>query len=729
MAGFVDLGYRQTIDDELKKSLEMNLIERFEMVKQLAAKENRLFYFTMVGESDFRSAESWNAISASLTGFTKSLAAEWDGSNVKVIRIGHSVLDDPLAEWLVRETVCFDGIREKSLEHPAVESHLILQPAPALSYEKKLELSKDSVVVITGGSGGMASAIAKTLAKRTQAKIVLLGTTSLVTDLSPFVADPTHFKSVLLQRMRKEQGKEIRPVELEREYKRYQTSFHIQTLLQEIRSSQGEAIYLTTDTSMYSSLKESLAEIKNRFGKIDVIIHAAGRDVSGQLKNRKSETFRSVFHGKALGAYHITRLAEAVGAQCIVHFASVAGLFGNKGQIDYCAANDFLNHLVSAKNQNPLSTLRQISINWSAVDEVGMAAKSGVKEILTSAGVDFIPISRAVDFCLSEIEYGESGAIIVAGKMDVFTKPPTTSLPVSIQAWSDIQKHYPLIDRVVEQNTESMRLQRTLNLSEDLFLEDHKIDGVAYLPGVMGMEMMAEAFHLFTDGQEVRRFSQVEFRSPIKIYPGRSLPCNIVLKKCADGQVAAEIRSTFANALGQAIGEERVHFAANLEGGEKKSLHKAVILPKDTVVISEAEIYKRYFHGETFKVMQQVSAIDHESTVSQFQKASEHYFKTRPQGRFYVDPMHIEFVFQSCGIFEMVNHSNFSLPWKLSALELFADETRGIIYSVNQAKRNGEEQTGYNSLVVDDEGHVKIQVEDFVMVRKGSIREEDRFKV
>ena len=312
----------------------------------------------------------------------------------------------------------------------------------------------------------------------------------------------------------------------------------------------------------------------------------------------------------------------------------------------------------------------------------------------------------------------------------MFTKPTALAITVDVQKWSDIQKSYPLIDRVVEQNGAiSMRLERVLSLSEDLFLEDHKIDGVAYLPGVMGMEMMAEAFHVFTGGNEVKRFSQVEFSAPIKIFPGRDLPCAIVLKKCADGQVAAEIRSTFTNALGQAIGEERVHFTALLEGGEKNSLHKAVLLPKDTVVISEAEIYKRYFHGDTFKVMQGVSAIDGESTVGQFQKASEKYFKNRPMKRFYVDPMHIEFIFQSCGIFEMVNHSNFSLPWKLSALELFKDETNGIIYSVNKATKAGEEQTGYNSLVMDDEGHVKMKADEFVMVRKGGVREEDKFRI
>jgi hypothetical protein len=233
---------------------------------------------------------------------------------------------------------------------------------------------------------------------------------------------------------------------------------------------------------------------------------------------------------------------------------------------------------------------------------------------------------------------------------------------------------------------------------------------------------------LFTGGREVKRFSQVEFSSPIKVFPGRDLPCTILLKELPSKQIVAEIRSVFTNALGQAIGDERIHFTAILEGGEKNALREEMPLPKDSVIISDVEIYKRYFHGTTFRIMQGVSSIDKERTISRFHKASEHYFKSRPMERFWVDPLHIEFIFQSCGIFEMVMHSNFSLPWKLASLELFKDQTNGTIYSVNKAER-GDAQVRYNSIVLDDEGHVKMKADDFVMVRKAGVREEDKFSI
>ena len=75
--------------------------------------------------------------------------------------------------------------------------------------------------------------------------------------------------------------------------------------------------------------------IRQRSGQIDVLIHAAGLEISHFLPDKQPSEFDLVFDVKATGWYHLLSSIGDMPLGAAVVFSSIAGRFGNGGQVDY----------------------------------------------------------------------------------------------------------------------------------------------------------------------------------------------------------------------------------------------------------------------------------------------------------------------------------------------------------------------------------------------------------
>ncbi|MDV7400526.1 polyketide synthase dehydratase domain-containing protein, partial [Arthrospira platensis SPKY1] len=73
-----------------------------------------------------------------------------------------------------------------------------------------------------------------------------------------------------------------------------------------------------------------------------------------------------------------------------------------------------------------------------------------------------------------------------------------------------------------------MIVSGTFDPKEQPFLYDHEINGTPVLPGVMGIETMAEAVRAFYPDWRVAEVFDVEFFSPFKFY--RSEPRQVFVR-------------------------------------------------------------------------------------------------------------------------------------------------------------------------------------------------------
>ena len=148
--------------------------------------------------------------------------------------------------------------------------------------------------------------------------------------------------------------------------------------------------------------------------------------LSGELDDRLLDALSPasvsrVFAAKAKGALNLDRATRCCSLDHFVMLSSTSSVLGNPGQINYSAANGFLDGLAAYRQGQGLPGL---SYNMAAVADAGMAARSlQVLRIMRAAGLP--PVSS--DFAIANLDYAlrampESDHLITA----LFDRPSWT---------------------------------------------------------------------------------------------------------------------------------------------------------------------------------------------------------------------------------------------------------------------------------------------------------------
>lgn len=113
--------------------------------------------------------------------------------------------------------------------------------------------------------------------------------------------------------------------------------------IQERIKEQGvQAEIFCADVSKYSDCEAMVKAVKERFGTIDALINNAGITRDGLMARMSEEQYDTVIAVNQKSVFNMMKLAGNVMIRQkqgkIVNLASVAGLYGNPGQINYSAS-------------------------------------------------------------------------------------------------------------------------------------------------------------------------------------------------------------------------------------------------------------------------------------------------------------------------------------------------------------------------------------------------------
>ena len=111
---------------------------------------------------------------------------------------------------------------------------------------------------------------------------------------------------------------------------------------EECRALGVKASVYACDVSNYAQCEEMVKKVKEEFGTIDVLVNNAGITRDGLLLRMSEETYDDVIRINQKSVFNMTKLVGAVMLRqkggSIVNLASVAGLYGNPGQMNYSAS-------------------------------------------------------------------------------------------------------------------------------------------------------------------------------------------------------------------------------------------------------------------------------------------------------------------------------------------------------------------------------------------------------
>ncbi len=124
-------------------------------------------------------------------------------------------------------------------------------------------------------------------------------------------------------------------------------------------------------------------------GRVDLLLHAAGLEVSRRLADKPQPEFDRVFDVKADGWFNLLAALGPTPIAAAAVFSSIAGRFGNAGQTDYAAANELLAKSVSdLVRRRP--GCRGLVLDWTGWAGIGMASRGSIPKLLEAAGIDLL---------------------------------------------------------------------------------------------------------------------------------------------------------------------------------------------------------------------------------------------------------------------------------------------------------------------------------------------------
>jgi NAD(P)-dependent dehydrogenase (short-subunit alcohol dehydrogenase family) len=366
---------------------------------------------TLDGHFGLRGARSLPVAQAGSIGFFKSLGREWRGIKVRNVDLDPEAESGALVLGLLRELAASDGPVEIGLDGEG-RWRLDLVSSPVSSGNGgaavDLDLGPESLVLATGGAYGITASVLELLARETGARLAIVGRSDLraAEDEDPEIRQ-IHERGALRARLiERARGREASPspAAIERELQRIEKDRAIRANLEALRAAGSEVEYHAVDVRDADAFGALIDDLYRRHGRIDGALHGAGVIEDRWLRDKTPESLARVFETKANGAQVLACKLRPETLRFLVFFSSVSGRFGNAGQADYSAANEYLNKLAAHLDREWPG--RVVAVNWGPWDS-GMVS-DGLRMAYAHKGIRLIEAEAGARALLAELGQADS---------------------------------------------------------------------------------------------------------------------------------------------------------------------------------------------------------------------------------------------------------------------------------------------------------------------------------
>lgn len=325
-------------------------------------------------------------------------------------------------------------------------------------------LPQGATVLITGGFGGIGLTLAEDLIRRFGAKILLVARRAL--------PDPASWDAHL---------------------SRHGTDDPLSRrilALRRLRAVGGQVHVAQADVCNLDEMRAAVAAGAAALGPVQAVIHAAGVVDDAPLLAKTPAAVEEVLAPKLHGTRTLDALFPDGSVDLMVAFSSTSTFTGPAGQVDYVAANEFLNAWSQSRAGGKT---RVLALNWGIWTGVGMAAEALADRTGTKPPAPVLPVARAM---LSGASFDAAGARVYSARL-------TTA---------------------------------------DWVLDQHRIkDGTAILPGTAYLNLLAEA--AAEEGLAAFEVRDLTFFRALDVAEGATCEVQVRLVRSDEG-FSAEVRSS-----------------------------------------------------------------------------------------------------------------------------------------------------------------------------------------
>ncbi|MHA2358547.1 MAG: SDR family NAD(P)-dependent oxidoreductase, partial [Candidatus Heimdallarchaeaceae archaeon] len=373
-------------------------------------------------------------LSGGVSGFFKTLGFEFE---MKVKHIYSDKLKEILPEleyWDGNVEIAYSKSIRYTLVHTSMEE--------LVSDVSELDIDDNDVLLVTGGGRGITFKCIEAVCSLSKPKVALIG----IEDISECSLEELKLTEVELKDKKqklidelKEKEEKVTPVMIERKWNQYLFNLEVLRNIQTLEMLGIKASYHKVDVTNKDAVKEATKKIEEEFqSKVTHIVHGAGLEESKQFKKKKFSLSRLIVSVKVEGIWNILNAIDKKKLKRVIYFTSIAGRFGNPGQVDYSFANGYLSRLSWMLNQQGIPSL---ACDWSAWGGIGMATRGSIMQVLEAQGIYPIPMDKGIQTFVNLFSNYSANEVIVSCGLGPFdeTQPVVTEVK---------NKKYPMIESI-----------------------------------------------------------------------------------------------------------------------------------------------------------------------------------------------------------------------------------------------------------------------------------------
>jgi hypothetical protein len=349
-----------------------------------------------------------------------------------------------------------------------------------------------------------------------------------------------------------------------------------------------------------------------------------------------------------------------------------------------------------------------------------MAARGSIPTIMKQAGIDMLPPEAGIPIVRRELTSGCSGEVVIGQNLGILVNEFDPQGGLDIGSGSELEaalrSRGVMIGKVLGMGLfGGLTVETTLDPSKQPFLFDHQINSTPVLPGVMGIEAMAETAKLLFPDRSVGAVEGVRFLAPFKFYRNQPRAFTIHTFFDVDGDdIIAECSLRGSRTLhGKSEPEITEHFAGRVRLVDRpyRDASKSKIPgPKNDAKIEASHVYRLYFHGPAYQVIDSAWKTGNQ-VVGAFARnlPANHDPSELPLA---ASPRFVELCFQTASLSGVALQSRLGLPYAFQGLKIVAspeDARKGAFFSIVDTNPDGT----YDVKLVDEKGKLYLILQGY----------------
>lgn len=655
------------------------------------------------------------------SGLIKSLREERPALRTRAIDLDPALADAELLAIITAELQLVGGRQE--VGYPAGQRTLFRTQAEEVPAQELQALPNAAVVLATGGARGITAEVLRELAL--PGNVLVLTGRSALHEESP-ATQALRSESELRQHFIGEvrAGRlQLTPAQVQQKVAALVGLREMHSNIADLRQRGATVEYVAVDVTDEPALQRLLADLRQRHGKVSGVVHGAGVIEDKLLEDKTPDSWMRVVGTKVNGLLLLQKHLLADELQFFAVFSSVAGRYGNSGQLDYATANELMSRLCCQLQRQWGERVKVLSLNWGpwgpTLFGAGMVTAETEKKF-ADKGVALVSAAQGRRL------FGEALCLQASHRVEVVAGDgPWEQHESEVGRWLDGDTvsatelpAQPLLThgRIEHGEKGTEVLSFTIDPAHG-YLQEHCIDGVPVLPAAVALEMVAEAATLMWPGWMVAEVAEFRLLKGVQLTDASQALAVVINPPTYASSEGFDASITIRSGSGK---QSRIHYRAAVKMAQQlpeAPLHKVGEYRERELPVVKA--YQEWlFHGPRFQVIRAINGLSSRGAAALMCPSTPQQWLAGAHAaqRWIIDPAVLDAAPQMALLWARTFHDGSALPAQFGRVIRYVEQLPERFHMDFQCLPGEAHQVRANVYFSDDQGRLLLLIEELECV-------------